>query len=113
MASLRDQYRYDHLQAIAADDPSGKIPDGNWVQLVGSSYNRTTFTYELETTARQDDELMSWLNGGQNRPRYRVVTRNCADCVRDIVNFYYPKAVSRGSLRILASLLEAGCEVDQ
>ena len=96
VASLRDHYRHQHLQGIAADDPSGQAPGGNWVQLVGSSYNRTTFTYELETTEQQDDKLIGWLNGRPNRPVYRVVTRNCADFVRDIVNFYYPKAVSRG-----------------
>jgi hypothetical protein len=95
-ALLRDQYRHEFLQEIAADDPSGQAPGGNWVQLIGSSYNRTTFTYELETTAQQDDELIGWLNRRQNRPLYRAVTRNCADFVRDIVNFYYPKAVSRG-----------------
>jgi len=95
VASLRDHYRHQHLQEIAADDPLGRAPGGNWVQLVGSSYNRTTFTYQLETTVQQDDELIGWLNRRPNRPLYRVVTRNCADFVRDIVNFYYPKAVSR------------------
>jgi hypothetical protein len=96
VASLRDHYRHQHLQEIAADDPSGQAPGGNWVQLVGSSYNRTTFTYELETTTQQDDEFIERLNGRPNRPSYRAVTRNCADFVRDVVNFYYPKAVSRG-----------------
>jgi len=93
---LRDQYRHDHLQELAPDNPSGQASGGNWVQLVGSAYNRTSFTYELETTLEQDDALIGWLNGSRNRPLYRVVTRNCADFVRDIVNFYYPKAVSRG-----------------
>jgi len=95
VASLRDHYRHQHLQEIAADDPLGRAPGGNWVQLVGSSYNRTTFTYQLETAVQQDDELIGWLNGRPNRPLYRVVTRNCADFVRDVINFYYPKAVSR------------------
>jgi hypothetical protein len=61
----------------------------NWGQLVGSAYNRTSFAYEIETTAQQDDELIRWLNSHPNRAL-------CADFVRDIVNFYYPKAVSRG-----------------
>jgi hypothetical protein len=96
VASLRDQYRRAYLRELAPDDPSGQAPRGSWVQLVGSSYNRTTFAYQLETTPAQDDELIAWLNGRPNRPRYRAVTRNCADFVRDVVNFYYPKAVSRG-----------------
>jgi hypothetical protein len=96
VASLRDQYRHAHLLELAPDNPSGQLTGGNWVQLVGSAYNRTSFTYEIETTSQQDDKLIGWLNGRPNRPLYRAVTRNCADFVRDIVNFYYPKAVSRG-----------------
>jgi hypothetical protein len=94
-ALLRDRYRREHLQAIAPDDPSGQAPDGNWVQLVGSAYNRTSFAYEIETTSQQDDELIAWLNSRPNRPLYKVLSHNCADFVRDIVNFYYPRAVSR------------------
>jgi hypothetical protein len=96
VASLRDGYRHAHLQELAPDDPAGQLTGGNWVQLVGSAYNRTSFTYEIETTPQQDDQLIAWLNSRPNRPLYRVVSHNCADFVRDIVNFYYPKAVSRG-----------------
>ena len=95
VASLRDQYRRENLQELAPDDPSGQAPGGNWVQLVGSAYIRTSFAYEIETTAQQDDELIRWLNSRPNRALYKVLSRNCADFVRDIVNFYYPKAVSR------------------
>jgi hypothetical protein len=95
VVSLRDVYRRNHLQELVPDDPSREMPSGNWVQLVGSAYNRTSFTYELETSPLQDDELIGWLNGRQNHHSYRAVTRNCGDFVRDIVNFYYPKAVSR------------------
>jgi hypothetical protein len=95
VALLRDQYRRKHLLDLVPDDPSGQAPRGNWVQLVGSAYNRTSFAYEIETTAQQDDELMDRLNSRPNRTLYRALSRNCADFVRDIVNFYYPKAVSR------------------
>jgi hypothetical protein len=95
-ARLRNQYRHEHLQELAPDHAAGQLTRGNWVQLVGSAYNRTSFTYEIKTTPLQDDELISWLNSRPNRPLYRVVSHNCADFVRDIVNFYYPKAVSRG-----------------
>lgn len=93
---LRNQYRHGNMQEFEPDDPSGQAPGGNWVQLVGSAYDRTTFAYEIETTAQQDDELIRWLNSRPNRSSYRALFRNCADFVRDIVNFYYPKAVSRG-----------------
>ena len=88
-AYLRDRYRREHMQELAPDATSGQAPGGDWVQLIGSTYNRTSFAYEIETTAQQDDELIRWLNSRPNRAL-------CADFVRDIVNFYYPKAVSRG-----------------
>jgi hypothetical protein len=96
VASLRDQYRRAYLRELAPDTPSGQAPGGSWVQLVGSAYNRTSFSYAIETTEQQDDNLIQWLNSSPNRPLYRAVTRNCADFVRDVINFYYPKSVSRG-----------------
>jgi hypothetical protein len=98
VAVLRDQYRRNHLEDLVPDDLSGEAPKGNWVQLVGSAYNRTSFAYEIKTTAPQDDELIAWLNSRANHTLYRALSRNCADFVRDIVNFYYPKAVSRSIL---------------
>jgi hypothetical protein len=93
---LRDQYRRENLENLAPDDSSGQAPGGNWVQLIGSAYDRTSFVYEIETTPQQDDDLIQRLNSSPNRASYRGLSRNCADFVRDIVNFYYPKAVSRG-----------------
>jgi hypothetical protein len=95
-AYLKDRYRRERMQELAPDTPSGKAPGGDWVQLVGSAYSRTSFAYEIETTAQQDDELILWLNFRPNRTSYRLLSRNCADFVREVVNFYYPKAVSRG-----------------
>jgi hypothetical protein len=93
---LRDQYRQKYLEDLAPDKTSGEIPGGDWVQLIGSSYDRTSYAFQLETTSEQDDELIQWLNTRPNSKSYKVVSRNCADFVREVVNFYYPKAVSRG-----------------
>ena len=41
VASLRDDYRRKHLGAIISDDSDGTAPEGNWIQLVGSAYDRT------------------------------------------------------------------------
>jgi len=38
------------------------------------------------------------MNSGPNRAVYHFVSRNCADFVRDVLNFYYPKSMPRGSL---------------
>ena len=96
VAFLRDQYRRQHLEDLAPDSRPGEMPGGDWVQLIGSSYDRTSYGFQLETTTEQDDDLIRWLNSRPNAKAYKVVSRNCADFVREIVNFYYPRAVSRG-----------------
>ena len=96
VAFLRDQYRRSHLEDIAPDTTSGETPKGDWVQLIGSSYDRTSYGFQIESTLAQDDAFIAMLNSRPNHASYRVVSRNCADFVRDMVNFYYPKAVSRG-----------------
>jgi hypothetical protein len=93
---LRDEYRRSHLEEIAPDASTGETPKGDWVQLVGSSYDRTSYGFQIETSPEQDDALIAWFNSRPNRTIYRVVSRNCADFVREVVNFYYPKAISRG-----------------
>src|SRR5579864_8376643 len=57
-AFLRDRYRRNHLEAIAPDVRNGETPGGNWYQLVGSSYDRTIYGFEIETTTEQDDALI-------------------------------------------------------
>jgi hypothetical protein len=98
VAFLRDQYRREFLEHLAPDKRSGETLGGDWVQLVGSAYDRTSYGFKIETTAEQDDEFIRWLNDLPNIKSYKVVSRNCADFVRDVVNFYYPRAVSRGIL---------------
>jgi hypothetical protein len=95
VAFLRNEYRRKHLAGIIPNGPNGEPPDGPWVQLVGSSYDRTSYAFEIETTVERDNELMSRLNASQNRGAYRLLSNNCADFVREIVNFYYPGALHR------------------
>ena len=48
---LRDRYRRRYLQGIAPDKSDGDAPGGNWYELVGSSYDRTMYGFEIATTA--------------------------------------------------------------
>src|SRR3954451_974253 len=64
-------------------------------QAVGSAYDRTTYGFRIETTPEQDDELIRRLNLESNREAYQLLKRNCADFVKQIVNFYYPKSIHR------------------
>jgi hypothetical protein len=95
VAFLRDQYRRNHLEALAPDRPDGGAPRGNWYEMIGASYDRTIYGFEIETSPEQDALLISKFNSQPNRERYNFVKRNCADFVREVINFYYPHALHR------------------
>src|SRR5271170_4052725 len=92
---LRDRYRRQHLRGVAPDAKNGGTPGGNWYELVGSSYDRTIYGLEIEATPEQDAALIRTLNSSTNRSHFHMAWRNCADFAKDILNFYYPKALRR------------------
>jgi len=92
---LRDQYRRKHLEAVAPDLGNGETPGGNWYELVGSAYDRTAYGFEIETSAAQDEAFIREYNSGANRSHFRTVSSNCADFAKQVINFYYPKALHR------------------
>jgi hypothetical protein len=98
---LRDQYRRDHLQSIAPNDPKGEPPAGRWAEPLGVAYRRTLYAFQIDTTEEQDDELIRKYNSEPNRVRFNLVTHNCADFARNLVNFYYPKVLHRSIVRDL------------
>lgn len=95
VAFLRDQYRRDYLETLAPDRTDGGPPEGNWYEMVGASYDRTIYGFEIETSPEQDALLIGKLNSRANRERYNFVKRNCADFVREVIDFYYPYALHR------------------
>lgn len=95
VAFLRDQYRRNHLEAVVPDLPDDRTPDGAWYQLIGASYLRTIYAFEIETRPEQDDKLIRTLNDAANHQRWKLVTANCADFVRQVISFYYPHSVHR------------------
>jgi len=94
-AFLRDHYRRKYLEDIIPDSKDGGAPGGNWYELVGSSYDRTIYGFEIETTPEQDDALIRKLNSSPNESHFHLSYRNCADFAKDIINFYYPKSLHR------------------
>jgi hypothetical protein len=80
------------------DGEDGKVPEGDWVQLVGAAYDRKIYGFEIETSEAQDERLIREFNDRPNRARFNLFTRNCADFARELINFYYPKAVHRSLL---------------
>jgi hypothetical protein len=95
VAFLRDQYRRKYLESVAPDLNDGSAPGGNWYELVGSSYDRTIYGFEIATTPERDAALIRHLNSSPNVSHFRTVSQNCADFAKDLINFYYPKALHR------------------
>ena len=90
VALLREEY----LKSLPL--PEEKHPgDEPRNELAGSAYNRTLYGFRFATRPEQDDALIRWLNSAPNTETYQLLKRNCADFVKQIVNFYYPKAVHR------------------
>ena len=93
VAALRDTYRRAHLRSLAPDAPGGKVPRGNWFQLVGSVYDRHIVGFTVRTTREQDDRLIRALQSRENRSHFNFFFRNCADFSRDALNLWVPDAM--------------------
>jgi hypothetical protein len=94
-ATLRDAYRRQHLEQLVPDRPHGRTPPGDWIQLVGSLYDREIFAFAFDTAAWQDDALIEKFNRSPNRSHFNLFFENCADFSRSILDFYYPGSVHR------------------
>ena len=92
---LRNRYRRKYLEDIAPDVKEGETPGGNWYQLVGSSYDRTIYGFEIGTTPEQDNALIRKYNSSPNRSHFHLISNNCADFAKGVINFYYPKSLRR------------------
>jgi hypothetical protein len=93
--AMRDGYRRKYLEAIIPDGPEGQMPAGDWYELLGSAFDRTIYGFRIATTTEKDDAFIAVYNARANHQAYKLVTSNCADFVRDVVNFYYPNAATR------------------
>ena len=94
-AALRDEYRRKYLEAVAPDGPNGVTPKGDWIQLVGAAYDRRIYCFEIATTEEQDDRFIEAFNARRNVNRFNIMFHNCADFARQVIDFYYPRAIHR------------------
>ncbi|MBV9340356.1 MAG: hypothetical protein JO159_05640 [Acidobacteria bacterium] len=97
VAFLRRQY-LDSLP-LPAEKTAGSEPR---YQLAGSAYDRTLYGFRFSTRPEQDDQLIAILNASPNAASYELLKSNCADFAKQIVNFYYPRAVHRSIVADLA-----------
>ena len=94
---LRDEYRRKHLLLIAPNvsKTRGDIPNGEWIQLIGASYDRKIYGFQIATTLQEDQHLVALLNRSGNVNHFNLFFHNCADFSRTLLNDYYPHAVRR------------------
>lgn len=97
-ARYRDAYWAAHLKTLAAPDPSGGAPKGNWTQLVGSSFDRTTYVFQMDTSAEQDDAVIAYLNGKSDKSHFNLFFNNCSNYAGDLLNIYFPNSVHRNAV---------------
>jgi hypothetical protein len=96
---LRDAYRRNHLEEFAPDVLKGKkegeAPKGEWTQLIGASYDRRIYGFQVQTTAEEDERFMAKFNDSPNISHFNLLFHNCADFSRTLLNVYYPHGVHR------------------
>ena len=92
---MRDRYREAHFEPIGLDHSGGSwVPDG-WTQLVGAAYQRRIYAFRFNTTQEQDDNVIARLNAEPNRSHFHMLTRNCSDFSRTILDIYFPHRFHR------------------
>lgn len=95
VAGLRDAWRRANLEDLVPDTVDGGAPKGDWIQLVGSAYDRTIYAFGFETSEAQDEDLIQRLNSRTNHRHFNILFHNCADFARKAIDSYYPHAVHR------------------
>jgi hypothetical protein len=93
--ALRDKYHEARLLSLGKDVPRGGNVKRGWSQFVGVAYDRRIYAFRFPTTEEQDDALIARMNAGENRTRFNLLTRNCADFNSGILNFYFPRTFHR------------------
>jgi hypothetical protein len=92
---MRERYREAHFHQMGLDQSGGNWVRNGWTQLVGAAYERRIYAYRFYTTRAQDDELIARLNADPNQTHFHMLTRNCADFARSILNIYFPHTFRR------------------
>jgi len=96
VARMLSQYYKIHLLSSLGDKlTAGGMFDGGWNDLVGQAYMRRIDVFRFETSEEQDDAFIAIMNKSNNRSRFNPLYRNCADFVRDALNFYFPHTFRR------------------
>jgi hypothetical protein len=94
---MRARYAETHLESLSSA-VAGYDAKNVWPQLLGVAYIRKIYSFEIITSAEQDDRLIAEYNSTANKSHFNLFTNNCADFSKHLINFYYPHAARRNIL---------------
>jgi len=94
-ARLRNRYREEHLLNLAPGVGAGNATGAEWTQLVGSTFDRKIYGFELDSTPEEDARFISIFNQRQNIGHFNLFFHNCADFSRVVLDTYFPHSVHR------------------
>lgn len=93
--ALEERYREKYLTQYCAS-PSCRTSDkAEWREMVAATLIRGVYLFVVDTPVEQDRQLIAEFNDSANQNRFNGATYNCADFARNIINSYFPHAVSR------------------
>ena len=92
---LRETYRQKHLRSVIPDNADGSIPEGSWRTMLGMTFNRDIYSFNIKTTSEEDEKFLKEFTSLPNENRFNSFNRNCADFVRKTINRYFPQAARR------------------
>ena len=72
-----------------------KLPSGRWSELFGTALDRDLYAFTVKTTAEQDLQFLNKYSQSPAENDFNVITNNCADFTKDVINFYFPNSASR------------------
>jgi hypothetical protein len=93
--NIRNNYREAHLGDLGPSLKPGDFFNAGWTELVGNAYDRRIYGFRFATTREKDEQLVALLNARPNRSHFNVLSNNCADFDRLVLNNYFPDQFHR------------------
>ena len=92
---LRESNRANYLEKLIPRLANEKLPPGRWTELFGAALDRDLYAFTVNTTLEQDLRFLQKYAVSPSESDFNLITNNCADFAKNIINFYFPDAVSR------------------
>jgi hypothetical protein len=92
---LEDRYRDKMLSAYCSGKNCTTSDKAEWREMVGAEMSRSMYIFVVQTTVRQDLDLIAKFNMAPNKNQFNGVTSNCADFTKNVMDTYFPHSAHR------------------